>query len=82
MVEMSQEYAQTLEDDRRERAMEQEMGIIKRIPADYKLSVVTYETGKPEIIQARRISYWLQSVLEGAVLFGIFFVGFLFWIVT
>ena len=66
MVEMSKEYARTLEEDKRDRAFDREMGVDpRRIPVEHQLVVIVDEDGQWKWIEAKPLSNWAMAALSG-----------------
>jgi len=71
---MSKAYRQTIEEDKRERAMERELGIPPRVPVQHRFVVITEEDGQTRFIEAKPVGNFLAGVFEAMAL--LFLIGF------
>ena len=78
-MEMSEKYRQTLEEDKRERMMERELGVPPRVPEAYRLVIITDEDGQNKFVEARPVPRWWMQVFEAAALLTIIGTGLLFY---
>lgn len=78
-MEMSEEYRRTLEEDKRERMMERELGIPPRVPEEHRLVIITDEDGQSKFVEAKPVSRWWMEVFEAAVFLVIIGTGLLFY---
>ena len=69
-VKMSREYARTLEEDKRERFMEREMGISHKIPVEHQLVVIVDDDGQWKWIEAQPLSHFAKAVFEAIAFIG------------
>lgn len=81
-MKMTEEYRRTLDEDKRERAMERELGIKHPIPVEHRFVVITEEDGQQKFIEAQPMPNFMAAVIEAAA--GIFIVTLLLaiWHVT
>ena len=78
-MEMSEQYRLTLEEDKRERMMEREMGIPPRVPEKHRLVIIVDDNGQSKFIEARPVPRWWMQVFEAAVLLLMIGTGLLFY---
>lgn len=78
-MEMSEQYRLTLEEDKRERMMERELGVPPRVPEAYRLVIITDENGQNKFVEARPVPRWWMQVFEAAALLIMIGTGLLFY---
>jgi hypothetical protein len=78
-MEMSEEYRRTIEEDKRERMMERELGMPPRVPEAHRLVIITDNDGQDKFIEARPVPRWWMEMFEAAAIIVMLGTGLLFY---